>query len=273
MTIVAGFVCSDGIALCADSEESTDYTRNPVQKLQIEEKGKPIALAGSGAGDLVDALGEKILRSVTGSLGKTSVEIQADIEAVLADFYDRQIVNHPLPPESRATSFLVAFKPDGEGPALLRTSGTTTSWVRTYGVIGSGAILNYVVGNVFIPGMTLKAGRVLALLLLSIAKKYVQGCSGFTQLLTIGTDGAVNVENPLQSATRESYLSNFHDVSMRLTFLFVDLETSDKQLDEAVELFMKWVKLGRAKLKQEEETFLAIYESVIKNPPTRKQSP
>ncbi len=60
MTLIAGFKCTDGYVLCADSQETVtrngfDY-RVTRQKLAPIAVGKvPMAVAGSGDGDLIDA--------------------------------------------------------------------------------------------------------------------------------------------------------------------------------------------------------------------------
>jgi hypothetical protein len=58
VTLIAGFKCTDGFVLCADSQETYKGYRVSVQKLVPRRCGSfDLALAGSGNnGDLIDAL-------------------------------------------------------------------------------------------------------------------------------------------------------------------------------------------------------------------------
>ncbi|OLB41103.1 MAG: hypothetical protein AUH11_00365 [Acidobacteria bacterium 13_2_20CM_57_17] len=67
MTMVAGFCCTDGIVLCADSQETLDgYLKVDTPKAEIRPEGKSkrkglfAVFVGAGHGPLIDALIEEM---------------------------------------------------------------------------------------------------------------------------------------------------------------------------------------------------------------------
>lgn len=66
MTIAAGFVCSDGIVMCADSQETYADLKWPVQKLQVEGWGYPIMITGAGFGAAIDSATQRIREKLRG---------------------------------------------------------------------------------------------------------------------------------------------------------------------------------------------------------------
>src|SRR6476646_1110430 len=67
MTVAAGFVCKDGIVLCADSQESAGGYKFPVEKVLTRiDPYTEIAIAGSGYGPLVDMASQRIAKNLMG---------------------------------------------------------------------------------------------------------------------------------------------------------------------------------------------------------------
>jgi hypothetical protein len=75
VTVAAGFVCKDGIVLCADSQESAGDYKFPVDKLITgSDSWTDVAIAGSGLGPLVDTATERIARTASVITSKAANE-------------------------------------------------------------------------------------------------------------------------------------------------------------------------------------------------------
>ena len=68
MTIAAGFVCHDGIVLCADSQEVSGDYKWPVKKLVIPRSmvnKTRLMIAGAGFGPAIDTATQKIISLIS----------------------------------------------------------------------------------------------------------------------------------------------------------------------------------------------------------------
>ena len=67
MTIAAGFVCSDGVILCADTEETAGvgYVKVPLEKVRtLEDSDCTLAITGTGNSALLEMAMEQIIARV-----------------------------------------------------------------------------------------------------------------------------------------------------------------------------------------------------------------
>ena len=73
MTLIACFKCSDGVVLCADSQETVGEYRFSRQKLVPFLAGNfELAIAGSGNdGDLIDSFVQRLQNNLTDFQGTT----------------------------------------------------------------------------------------------------------------------------------------------------------------------------------------------------------
>jgi 20S proteasome alpha/beta subunit len=97
MTLVAGFVCADGLVIAADTEESALYMRSRVDKLcTYEHGGITCCAAGAGDnGDFIDALMQRIVDRLDGGPFLTTREICSAIQDTLLDYYQNELAAHP----------------------------------------------------------------------------------------------------------------------------------------------------------------------------------
>src|SRR5437660_5043389 len=65
VAIAAGFVCMDGMILCADTQETiTGYTKNSTEKIaKWEDDNFTLAVAGSGDSEIVQAVSQKLIEA------------------------------------------------------------------------------------------------------------------------------------------------------------------------------------------------------------------
>jgi hypothetical protein len=75
MTIAAGFYCQDGIVFFADSQESLDGYKYPIEKIYTHPRNPdfPIMITGAGFGPAIDVAAERLIERLEG--GNTSESI------------------------------------------------------------------------------------------------------------------------------------------------------------------------------------------------------
>jgi 20S proteasome alpha/beta subunit len=103
MTVVVGLKFQEGIVLAADKEESDDYLRDQVQKIQrLRFPNEMIAgIAGSGDGHFIDFAAEEIKNYLWAHPEVPISRVGAGIETVLKGIFTEHIFATNLPPRER----------------------------------------------------------------------------------------------------------------------------------------------------------------------------
>src|SRR5439155_9674096 len=91
VTIIAGFQCTDGTMLCADSEQtSTTYTKSQIRKTRLfHVMGTNLAIGGAGDGSLVDYAVQDLVKH----LSRNAFELNS-LEGILSDYAKRFFQEH-----------------------------------------------------------------------------------------------------------------------------------------------------------------------------------
>ena len=118
VTLIAGFRCTDGAIICADSQETVgDYRVNVHKLLPFQAGNFQIGIAGSGNdGELIDGfiqrLGDRLGDSSLATLG----EFKEFTQSELLDFSRSEASNYPA--KSRRMSFLLCARTTTGAPAF-----------------------------------------------------------------------------------------------------------------------------------------------------------
>ena len=196
MTIAAGFVCTDGIILAADTQETiAGYTKNSTEKIRIwGDQGLGIAITGAGDTDLIETIGPEIERALYGDYSPKEVRFPEDVKEIIqhamADSFARYIRPYAsFPKDDRPwCELLVAVSVKNEVneyECLFKASGTTAREV-TYGAecIGSGLILaKSLIERFYSSFMDMDEAILAVCYVMYQTKKWVDGCGGNTDLL------------------------------------------------------------------------------------------
>ena len=125
VTLIAGFRCSDGAIICADSQETAGPYRVKVDKLTPFTSGNfQVAIAGSGMdGDLIDGFVQRLEDGLKGSSMETLDEFRDFTRLELSDFINSEAATYPA--VSRKMHFLVCARSIiGAAFEIWRTAGT-----------------------------------------------------------------------------------------------------------------------------------------------------
>src|SRR5713226_6435029 len=138
MTIGAGFVCHDGLVLCADTQETAGYLKTRTDKLlTFEQDNCVVGAVGSGKAILVDMAVEKIFDALLTYHGETQFGVQDIIERSIVKLYKNQFAAFPTDDrEGMIVELLLAVKTKVSPPVLLHAVGPAVRIVHKYSVIG-----------------------------------------------------------------------------------------------------------------------------------------
>jgi hypothetical protein len=209
MTIAAGFECSDGVVLCADTQVTSNIKQNGPKVWTLTDPKSDFVVAMAGAGDvvLIHALRDKLaafdrpnilglnfmtMIGMTGSMtGRTPMEtlIEALQERILKPFYEQHVYTYPTWETTVRLEFLLAVRV-GNRCVLLDSSYATLSTSDHKACIGSGSDLGrYLQETMFDPTMNVRETRRVAAYMLDQVKTYSPWCGGDSDILTIPTVG------------------------------------------------------------------------------------
>jgi hypothetical protein len=225
MTIAAGFVYEGGILMCADSEMSSATVKRDESKIRDCRFADGVVVFGfSGieghAAAAIDQC-EDVLRNLP-STGLTHQQIVQAIRGTWADEYKTHGVGGHY-------DAVIAVHSRMNGLALYSTTESSISRVRKiHACVGVGSDLtNYVLRNHHVT----EKGVVqrLAVMTIGWAKRYVQGCSGWTLLYDVQSDGSLNKRwDDERIRLLEGYTARFEDhAQFLLTMGFSNIDDDE----------------------------------------------
>ena len=260
MTIAAGFVCKDGIVLCADSLEIAGDYKWPVRKLAHPKiVNMPILITGAGFGIAIDSIADQIFHRV--SLSDLGYERTLwEIQSILRDFYKN---DYPLLPKDDGPvdfNLLFAFRCHNGG-GLFRTSGPLIKRVETFEIIGTGIITNSVAHSHYektpwgSPDVRVSQATVLAAYLVHLARNQVTTIGGNVQMAALMANGDLKLAIEWEAQRWEGFFTLFGSQSACLMRDCLDPEVPEKQFLERLDLFSKIVKDLRKELAEHRRDF------------------
>lgn len=216
MTLIAGLVCDDGIVFAADSEES-GVIRKSVEKILhnrtsvsalggFNPKRSTVVVAAAGNAALADYATQEIL--IYAPYLTTVDEIEQKIVEILTRIFTVNVPLHPVTdPLDAAFELLIGIRlPNWSSSLLYSTHGVTLVRRPTYFVCGSGALTEYILDQLYKNYMPLEDGITASLYMLQLAKKYISGVGGTSQITILKNDGEVDAK-PNWEISEEEKLS------------------------------------------------------------------
>jgi 20S proteasome alpha/beta subunit len=198
MTFAAGIMCSDGIVMCADSQETAGDLKWPVNKLAFPKTTLGdfhILIAGAGFGSAIDAASQKIFDR-TAMSGYDHDQTRRVIQEVLREVHEKDLQYYPTNDLGTLQfRLLIAFSAGGHG-GLFVTDGSLLVRVETFQVIGSGDITNFFAHLLYkkspfwsTPDMDTVEGSVFAAFLAYLAKSQLTSIGGNSQIAVLTSGG------------------------------------------------------------------------------------
>ena len=261
VTIAAGFVCQDGIVLCADTEETGVGYKRRVVKLQIMpnkppfSEDEPVAIfTGSGDAAFVDEVIEEmwngVLESGEQELSKIIKRLQYENRRYHTTIY------HCYPPATRpellpAADLLFAVRAK-DGFGLFRAYGTRFTRVRRYASIGCGAELADYICDEAQTIWTVRAVP-LAVYMLNRVKDHVPGCGGDSHIAILTRDGEAQTLSLREILGLEEQFLTSEQITKEILVTCANRAISDEAFDKFMRAYAKQLLAIRKKRRQQDE--------------------
>lgn len=197
MTLIAGFVCPDGLVIAADTEIELGDVRFQQSKLIDSPASQPIyrlILGGAGWSDYID----ETMQDIRDEVAKLGTPRTGDVDEVIrnsiARIHEQNIFMHwePGDRERPSVSLIVGLR-DVDGHCCLWKTNDKTVSVVTAGAtfVGSGIIVaNYVSEKLFRSGLPTAVVHHLATQILREARSRGSGVGGHVETWSIQAEGA-----------------------------------------------------------------------------------
>jgi hypothetical protein len=252
VTICAGILCSDGIVLSADTQESYGSEKSYVSKLfPCNMPHARLIVAGSGIGPLIDYAKDKIFEFSASNPEITKQEFKSCLGDLMNELYENEFRRYPLD-QNKATDLLVAVQLRNEAPFMLVVDSTLVS-EATSRVIGIG-LMTPIAAQ--FQGMGLTCGQAMwaCMYMVREAKLRYEGVGGNTQIIGIRNNEIVTERN-WDMPQREQFLGRMEPI-MRLLFIAMVPASSDHLLDAILETTEELVRHSRKELTGIDQQYL-----------------
>jgi hypothetical protein len=242
MTIAAGFVCREGILLCADTEQTDWAMKLHGSKVgHFQFPGGQLAYAYSGntrfAFSAIHKCRKELESGVTG-------DALAHIETILDVEFRRNAFEHPDYSKDKAGigyQFILALRIEDAPFRMYVTTETAIHQVSEYDCIGFGEYLaHYLIRPWWVGGLPIHSVLSMAAYALTGTKEYVPGCGGVLVYLVLMHDGRVGVltsHHPGASENVERFAKGYDAAAQ---YLLKEM-ASEISTDEQFEHYLKHV--------------------------------
>jgi hypothetical protein len=220
MTIGIGYQCSDGVVLCSDRQvTSTTGFKQAQRKIWSSQAVDKWSFIFSYSG-LTDAA-TVMFRRVTEGL-KEKFEFAKGTfpyqraRAVLDEVY----FDHA----SEGLETLIGFYSDHQSAHLFKTNGThVVDGLAEYIGVGDSSALKYISSFLRPRLHTIEEAKALATYLVSVANRYVDGCSGGPDIYTLNDNGVIVETNlGIQSQHETHFLQYEEQIGNELRRLLLE---------------------------------------------------
>lgn len=261
VTIAAGFKCTDGLVLCADTQETVDgYRKRNVPKITVRPTTNPIPaiktprrksdpkpkrlppsvpeliVGFAGAGD--SAFLEKLIEKAWLGIAQASnyAERCSKLEEEVTQFFERYwpIYSDSMKPEAE---LLVGLWSPSE-VELFKVVGPLVTRVDNHAFIGwGGHEAETFADRLDMRKLTFKKASSVGIYILKAVKERVPSCGGDTHLLLMRDNGHVYFENPWKIRWAEEKLRRLEQAVGPLIIAAASGEADSDEFQESLDEF------------------------------------
>lgn len=196
MTILMGFNCSDALLVCADTQITysaiAKLTGSKIFRKEFGNNGVKSAIAISGDMSYGRMVMQHIERRFSEATDTTVKKLREQVEEELLDFYAKHVVMRT----DRRIDFqllLAIWSPDSNKAAMFWTEEDAVNELFGYVPLGAGEPLaHYIVRGKYRPDMDLVKVKPTAIATIDSVKSYVDGCGGFTEIISLTRSGILS---------------------------------------------------------------------------------
>jgi hypothetical protein len=253
LTLAAGFPCRGGIILCADSEMTHDGTlKIPGNKILTHQyEGTSLAITGAGDWDYVELAFQKIKRKMEepSQIDVTASDMQDLIEETITEIYQNNIT---MATDDVAFAIIAATRtPEDEKLTIFRSDQNPVVLQSTgFECCGSGAVLARYLADIFYgPDISTEQGIFLSTYILRLAKKYITGVGGRSDILRLTPDGEMRTQRQDLVGDLETLFSGIDEIIKPVLFSCPNIDSSEENFLKTMNNFNERIKAMREEFK------------------------
>jgi len=239
MTITAGFVCANGIILCADSQHSDEQAKYQRDKIYSNED-ETLCVTGAGNEAYIRMTFDKLCEEFTIS-PMDRMDARKKVEDIVKGVYNEHIFKlwKPTDPTCPEMALIVAAKCDDGEQALLKTSLSAVYLEDSYASVGSGQpMLEYWAAYLYRSTLSMDALAFPVLLMFREAKKSSEFCGGYTLMRKIPTKVSKEQTRSIYRIFDEGWvIAAFPEAMTRIISVVNDPNVSDEWIKTKLDEF------------------------------------
>jgi len=260
VTIAAGFVCGDGVLLCASTRETygAGYVRLPLEKIRtLEDPDCALAITGTGNTALLEMATERILERLKDKSPHNLNRAKKIIVATLLKLHKNQLRYFPGPSSATLLKLLIAIRPRSGPCALLHAEGTTLHEVSSRLILGEPSLEPFA-GALHHPALSLRQTVLIALHTLQLAKRISAAAASETHLVALKNDGKLVYQQLDENVAIERALDMAQGAYRDLLLMCADATLSEEEFRAELRRLSDNVSLIRADCVRAEADFRAL---------------
>ena len=273
VTIAAGFVCMDGVVLCADTQETIPgYTKNKTQKINMYmEQHFTVAITGAGDSEMIEALSQHLISAATSKFTFSDRfyghKAKLLMEGALVDFFTRFLL--PYPHHERPPVELLVAVQSFQNRYLYKASGNILRSLdpgvsEGAACIGSGALLaKSLMERLYNPFLELADLVTIACYVTYQAKRWVDGCGGNTDLYVMTDKYRMGVRSDDIEAM-ETLFARYDSLYDALLTASINPHATNSTISLLIARLRSELIQGRKKLMSEQPELREFYKKIRK---------
>jgi 20S proteasome alpha/beta subunit len=184
MTIAAGYLCNDGVILCADTQETIQgYVKTSTQKITVFE-GNSCTVAFAGAGDNGIQI-DMVIQEICDELREEEPPSVTGFKVLLHSVLDRLFPQPHYPKTDSQVELLIALRQNSKTHLVVAYDNVFAE-VPEFDCIGIGVLLGKsMLKNYYRRSHTLTEAYIVLAYVLHHAKRWVDGCGGQSDIFLI----------------------------------------------------------------------------------------
>ena len=248
MTIAAGYVASDGVLICADTEHADDVAK--YKKPKAFKLKQHLIVTGAGNSHLLKVATDRLFRTLAQPPADANAALDI-VGDVIYELHERHIFNrYDAASHLRPTlSLIVAVRCADGKLTLIKTQDDSAAFGGAYASAGSGShLFEYWASHFFDRQLDTEAASYLLLFVLREVKHHVPGCGGDSHVWVLNQDTDRWSKSGL--VDEDVILAEFPRSVAQLLVDCIDYPaTSDGRFKESTENFVRKINELRESLK------------------------
>lgn len=248
MTIAAGFICPDGLVLCADSQQSDETTKYQRDKIFAFEDS--LICTGAGSSAFIQTAFDKICDEYKSARPVNKSDARDVAERVITSVHQDHIYKFhpPNDPQRPYVQLILGTRCENGDVALVKTVDDAAYLGSEYEATGLGQYLfEYWARLFYRNNLSMDVMTYIALFILREVKNNADGCGGYSRAVRLPKDKSYPLSHRWYDETE--IFAGFPETMARILSVLIDPTTPDQWIEEKLEGFCKHIRLIREQAK------------------------